>query len=171
MRRYKIIIIITLIVIIALVSVGVGLLFTYYIDISNPSIRGWQKKATKVEVLFNKKGLSAGYGQDEMLVLNDRKEIDSWMDLIQTKTRYGSKHESCKCGGNPWIKLYENDKILATITIHMGSGIRCKELGEGNYGLRKEVVRPLQKKCAELGIEQYMYYFPDDYKEAIKNIK
>ena len=53
----------------------------------------------------------------------------------------------------------------------MGSGIRCKELGEGNYGLRKEVVRPLQKKCAELGIEQYMYYFPDDYKEAIKNIK
>jgi len=132
----------------------IGLFLYYYIDITNPTIRRWQKKTNKLVILYKTDGFVFGDSNCSKIEIIDKKEINEWLDLIETEAMIGSS-EPCECTGNPWLRLYEKDKLLAEISIHMGDQIRCDSLSSGNINIKKKNVRSLMKKCASLGIDWY----------------
>ena len=153
----------------AIIALIIGLLLYYYIDITNPTIRRWQKETNVLVISYQQHGINAGGPYDKKIIISDKKEIDEWLDLIVTKTRYEFLKLPCNCSGNPWLKLYENDRPIAEISIHMGSGIRCEKLGMGVFSLSRENSLALAKKCAEIGIEYYLKHFPGVKKEILQN--
>ena len=153
----------------SIVSLIIGLLLYYYIDITNPTIRRWQKETNILVISYQEHGINAGGPYDKRIIISDKKEIDEWLDLIVTKTRYEFLKLPCNCTGNPWLKLYQNDRSIAEISIHMGSGIRCEKLGMGNFSLSRDDSLALAKKCANIGIEYYLKHFPGVKEDLLQN--
>jgi hypothetical protein len=122
----------------------------------NKTIRSWQKKANKMIILYKTDSINAGSKDDKQLIINDKKEIDSWLDLISSEPRATDDINYCNCTGNPWLKLYYDDKYIATISIHLCTSIRSEQLGKGNFDLDFMNKEKLEKKCAGLGIEDYL---------------
>jgi len=131
----------------------ISLLLFAFVKITDPTIRKWQKKTDRLVILYEPTGMVFG-DKSPKIEISNRSEIDSWLDLIQTMPRIGFP-TFCKCTGNPWLRLYESNKLIAEISIHHGCEIRCDQLTSGNVTLWPDKHRLLMQKCASVGIESY----------------
>jgi hypothetical protein len=133
------------------------------VDNPNPRIRKWIARTDRLVILYDHYGISVSEDTDcQTIEINDKDEINDWLKNIETVIRVQSPfvHEECACRGNPWLRLYEKDDLVAEITIHTNS-IKSRQLSIGNINIRKRNLTALWEKCADLGIEWYLWKFPD----------